>query len=72
LTPDLLARDPSNELLARGARFRLDAETIRDGALFSSGLLVERLGGKSVKPYQPDGLWEAVAFVGSTTSMFKD
>jgi hypothetical protein len=71
LTPDLLARDPSNELLARGARFRLDAETIRDGALFSSGLLVERLGGKSVKPYQPDGLWEAVAFVGSTTSMFK-
>jgi hypothetical protein len=71
VTPELAQRDPANELLARGARFRLDAEAIRDGALFASGLLVERLGGRSVKPYQPEGLWEAVAFVGSTTQNFK-
>jgi hypothetical protein len=69
--PELLARDPQNELLARAPRFRLDAEVIRDAALYSSGLLVERVGGKSVKPYQPEGIWEAVAFVGSNTSVFK-
>ena len=67
----LYQRDPENMLLARGPRFRLDAEVIRDSALFTSGLLVERVGGKSVKTYQPEGLWEAVAFVGSTTSQFK-
>ncbi len=70
VTPELLHADPENRLLARGPRFRLDAEVIRDAALFVSGLLVERPGGKSVKPYQPDGLWEAVAFVGSNTSKF--
>ena len=69
--PVSFERDPANELLARGPRFRLDAEEIRDAALATSGLLVERLGGHSVKPYQPEGLWEAVAFVGSNTSMFK-
>ena len=67
----LYQRDPENMLLARGPRFRFDAEVIRDSALFTSGLLVEKVGGKSVKTYQPDGLWEAVAFVGSTTSTFK-
>lgn len=67
----LYQRDPENMLLARGPRFRFDAEVIRDSALFTSGLLVEKVGGKSVKTYQPDGLWEAVAFVGSTTSSFK-
>jgi hypothetical protein len=71
VTPELLQKDPANELLARGPRFRFDAEVIRDSVLSHSGLLVERLGGKSVKPYQPDGLWEAVAFVGSNTSAFK-
>lgn len=57
----LLAADPQNRLLARGPRFRLPAETIRDAALGASGLLVEQLGGPSVKPYQPPGLWEEVS-----------
>jgi hypothetical protein len=61
VSPALLERDPHNRLLGRGPRFRLPAEAIRDGALFSAGLLVERLGGPSVKPYQPDGLWEEVS-----------
>jgi hypothetical protein len=55
------ARDPDNRLLARGPRFRLPAETVRDQALFASGLLVERVGGPSVKPWQPAGLWEEVS-----------
>ncbi|MFO0927321.1 MAG: DUF1553 domain-containing protein [Gemmataceae bacterium] len=61
LTPELRSRDPDNRLLARGPRFRLSAEMIRDQALAASGLLVERLGGPSVKPYQPDGLWRELA-----------
>jgi len=62
LTPQLLTKDPENRLIARGPRSRVDAETVRDVAMFVSGLLVERVGGKSVKPYQPPGLWEAVSF----------
>jgi hypothetical protein len=61
VTAAALARDPDNRLLARGPRYRLPAEIIRDQALFASGLLVERLGGPSVKPYQPDGLWKELA-----------
>jgi hypothetical protein len=57
----LLERDPENRLLARGPRFRLPAGMIRDQALAVSGLLVERLGGPSVKPYQPQGLWEELS-----------
>jgi cytochrome c553 len=59
----LRARDPENRLLARGPRLRLPAEMIRDQALAASGLLVERLGGPSVKPYQPEGLWRDLAEV---------
>ncbi len=54
--------DPENRLLARGPSYRLPAEALRDNALSISGLLVERLGGPSVKPYQPAGLWEAVTY----------
>ncbi len=71
LTPDALKQDPENALLARGPRFRLDAEEVRDTALAVSGLLVERIGGHSVKPYQPPGIWEAVGFLGSNTREYK-
>lgn len=71
VAPELLQVDPNNELLARGSRFRLDAEVVRDSALAMSGLLYEQFGGKSVKPYQPDGIWESVSFVGSTTQNYK-
>jgi hypothetical protein len=62
-TPELLARDPDNRLLARGPRLRLSAEMVRDQALFAGGLLVEKLGGPSVKPYQPAGLWKELGDV---------
>jgi len=71
VTKDKLAKDPQNRLLARGPRFRMDAEMIRDNALASSGLLVEKIGGPSVKPYQPDGVWEAVAMPESNTRIYK-
>ena len=70
VTPQFLERDPENRLLARGPRFRLDAEMLRDNALALSGLLVEKIGGRSVKPYQPDGLWKAVGYSGSNTVKF--
>lgn len=68
--PALAERDPHNRLLARGPRLRLDAEEIRDTALFVSGLLVEKRGGKGVKPYQPEGVWEAVAYTSSNTAKY--
>jgi hypothetical protein len=61
VTPEGLKRDPENRLLARGPRLRLPAEMIRDQALALAGLLVERTGGPSVKPYQPPGLWSELA-----------
>lgn len=70
-TPKKLARDCDNRLLSRGPRFRLDAETIRDQALAASGLLVKQIGGPSVKPYQPEGVWEAVAIPNSNTRDYK-
>ncbi|CAN5250092.1 PSD1 and planctomycete cytochrome C domain-containing protein [soil metagenome] len=65
-TPEQLRTDPRNRLLARGARFRLDAEFVRDSALKISGLLVGRVGGPSVHPYQPAGLWKEVSHYGSS------
>ena len=61
LRPELSAHDPNNILLARGPRFRLQAELIRDNALAASGLLVRDIGGPAVKPYQPDGMWMELA-----------
>jgi hypothetical protein len=59
VTPELLERDPFNRLLARGPRFRMEAEMLRDNALAVSGLLQEKLGGPSVFPYQPEGVWNS-------------
>ncbi|PYQ08829.1 MAG: hypothetical protein DMF82_00645 [Acidobacteria bacterium] len=56
--PELLGRDPYNRLLARGPRFRVEAEMVRDIALAASGLLSEKVGGPSVFPFQPDGIWD--------------
>jgi hypothetical protein len=63
-------QDPENRLISRGPRFRLDAEVIRDQALYVSGLLKEMRGGKGFRPYQPAGLWEAIAFLESNTSKY--
>ncbi len=57
----LLLRDPENRLLARGPRRRLSPFAIRDAALFNSGLLVEKIGGPSVKPYMPPGIWKSIS-----------
>jgi hypothetical protein len=70
-TPEKLEKDPQNRLLSRGPRFRMDGEMVRDYALAASGLLVKKLGGPSVKPYQPPGVWEAVAIIGSNTRDYK-
>ena len=69
-SPTLVLQDPENRLLARGPRFRLDAEMLRDQALALSGLLVPQVGGPSVKPPQPEGLWQAVGFTSSNTVRF--
>lgn len=71
VTPEKLERDRDNRLLSRGPRFRLDAEMIRDYALATSGLLVPRVGGPSVRPYQPEGVWEAVAMPESNTRHYE-
>ena len=65
-TPESLARDPDNRLLARGPRFRLPAEFVRDAALKIGGLLVEQLGGPSVLPYTPGDPWREISHYGST------
>jgi len=71
VTPDKLGKDPENRLLSRGPRFRMDAEMVRDYALAASGLLAATIGGPSVKPYQPSGIWETVAMKGSNTRFYK-
>jgi hypothetical protein len=72
VTPALLEKDPDNRLLARGPRVRLGPEAIRDQALAVSGLLTEKLGGPSVKPYQPVGLWQDLSGAGYTQSKGAD
>ena len=71
VTTEALERDPTNRLLSRAPRFRMDAEMIRDNALAVSGLLVRRQGGASVKPYQPEGVWEAIAMNVSNTRSYQ-
>jgi len=61
VTPELLQKDPENRLFARGARFRTSSLILRDLALAASGLLDDRIGGRPVYPYQPDGIWETLA-----------
>lgn len=70
-TPEKLAKDPTNRLLSRGPRFRMDAEMVRDSALAFSGLLNRKIGGPSVRPYQPEGVWEAVAMPESNTRNYQ-
>lgn len=72
VAPEKLEKDPSNRLVARGPRYRLDAEVIRDLALSASGLLSQKVGGPSVKPYQPEGIWEAVAMPQSNTKNYRE
>ncbi len=71
VTKELIERDPDNRLLSRGPRFRMEAEMVRDYALAASGLLSPKIGGPSVRPYQPSGVWEAVAMPGSDTGNYK-
>jgi len=71
VTPGKLEKDPQNRLCSRGPRFRMDAEMVRDCALAASGLLVDQVGGPSVKPYQPNGVWEAVAMPESNTREYQ-
>jgi hypothetical protein len=66
-SPEKIERDPENRLLARGPRFRMDAEMIRDYALATSGLLVEKIGGPSTRPYQPPDIWNVVGVPGGDT-----
>jgi len=67
VSQEKLGLDPTNKFLARGPRYRMDAEMIRDHALVVSGLLVNKIGGPSVRPYQPPGVWDAVAMPESNT-----
>ncbi len=72
-TPEKLDKDPENRLLARGPRFRMDAEMVRDTALEASGLLVEKIGGPSTRPYQPSGIWNTVGMPeGDTRNYVQD
>jgi hypothetical protein len=71
VTKEQLEKDRDNRYLGRAPRYRMDAEMIRDYALASSGMLVRKIGGPSVKPYMPEGVWEAVAMIGSNTRDYR-
>jgi len=71
-TPQLVEKDPKNRLLARGPRFRMDSEMLRDTILAASGLLVEKIGGPSVKPYQPPGIWDGSHDASNTRKYVQD
>ena len=70
-TPEKMATDPQNRLLSHAPRFRMDAEMVRDYALFASGLLRPEIGGPSAKPYQPSRIWETVAMEQSNTRVYQ-
>ena len=72
VTPQLMERDPENRLLARGPRFRLGAEAVRDQALAVSGLLAEKIGGPSVRPYMPLGVWDETSVYGNLRNYMPD
>ncbi len=72
ISTDKRERDPENRLLARGPRYRLTGEVIRDQALFVSGLLVNKIGGPSVRPYQPKGIWDETNFYGNLRNYEND
>jgi mono/diheme cytochrome c family protein len=72
VTPESLARDPENRLLSRGPRSRLSAEILRDQALYASGLLVEKVGGPSVRPYMPEGVWDETSRYGDLRGYMHD
>jgi hypothetical protein len=70
-TPEQLAKDPKNLLLSHGPRFRMDAEMLRDVALESGGLLIDKVGGPSAKTYQPANIWEQIGIGGSDTLVYE-
>jgi len=72
ISPQLLALDPANRLLARGPRFRLPAEVIRDQAMYAGGFLSEKIGGPSVRPYQPKGVWDETAGLNGNLRNYKN